>query len=428
MTVATIAYTTAGTTVNVAYRKIQAAMYTAFQNKTEEWDLFDELPDEDITFSAREMTVPLDLTPGAGTASIPEAGYEAITYTPNLSEITLTWINLNHRWSTSLTSKYLDASAADGMVIRQLRYQALKAIEAIAKNVGRQFYGFSNGTVALVSNVVTATTATLTITSAYGDTNLTDSAFLASTLDVGDQIALVRTATLVTNAVGEITTVTDSGTVATIVVIFSGSVTTAANDIIVFANGAINATASTLALGTSYNRHLVGLKDMAETASVHSLSSATISTWDAALRSSTAGRYSFIKERKAKQAIQNKGGGKLNLRIWANGVENDTIDGERGALRFNDATDLQFDGALKTKGVTSFTSRRVPNGHVFLMDKGKSVKKFTLVKKPSGEAPAWNDGDKAEDRNALKFSIDLPMALVMTQRTNLAEYRAQTEQ
>jgi hypothetical protein len=271
-----------------------------------------------------------------------------------------------------------------------------------------------------VSNVVTATTCTLTLTSAYGDTNLTDSAFITSMLDVGDQVALVRAAALVTNGFGEVSTITDNGTTCVAVIIMSGSVTTAANDIVVFANSMISAASSTLAAGASYNRHPVGLKDAAETASVHSLSSATVATWAAALVSSTAGRYSFIKERKARQAIQNKGGGKLNLRIWA--------DGERGALRFSEATDLQFDGALKTKGVTAFTSRRVPNGHVFLMDKGKSVKKFALVKKPSGDAPAWNDGDKAEDRNALKFSIDFPYALVHTARANMAEYRAQTEQ
>lgn len=427
MTVATLTYTTAGTTVNKVYRTIQGAMYTAFQNKTEEWDLFKDLPDHDITLSARSMTVPLDLTPAAGTAMIAEAGYEAITYTPNLSEITLTWNNLNHRWITSLTAKYLDAKSSEGMVVRQLKYQAMKAMESISNRVGQQFYGFSNGTVCQISNAVTATTATLTLTSAYGDSGLTDSAFLNSLVQVGDQIALVRSAALVTNAVGEVTSTADSGTVATVVVVFSGSVTTASGDIVVFANSAISSTASTLVDGTDYNRWPVGLKDMCETASVHSLSSATVPKWAAALTSSTSQRYSFIKQRKAVQAIQNKGGGKVNLVIWSNGVENDVIDGERAALRFSDANSLQFDGAVKSKGIQYFTSRHVPNGHAFPMDRS-AVAKFSLVKPPTEDAPAWADADKAEDRNALKFSVDFPYALVCRNRSKMAEYRGLTEQ
>lgn len=425
MTVATINYTTAGTSVNKAYRKIQGPMLVAFQKKTEEWDLFGDLPEQDITFSAREMTVPVDLNPAAGTAMIGEAGTEGITYTPNLEEITLTWVNLNHRWTTSLTAKYLDASAKDGMVIRQLKYQAMKAIESISNRVGQQFYGFSTGTVCKISNVVTATTATLTLIDAYGDANLDDTTFLQNMIQVGDQIALVRSSTLVTNAVGE---VTSNATAGVIVVVFAGSVTTAANDIVVFANSAISTATSTLADGSDQNRWPVGLKDACETASVHSLSSASVPRWAASTNSSTAQRYSFILERKAQQGIQNKGGGRADLRIWANGVENDVIDGERAALRFSDASNLQFDGALKTKGMKVFTSRHVPNGHVWLLDRGSSVKKFSLVKMPSEDAPAWGDGDKAEDRNALKFSIDFPYALVHTNRANVAQYRALTEQ
>jgi hypothetical protein len=53
--------TTAATTLNKAYRKMQGGLLKGFQSMSEEWDLFDEVPDYDITLSAREMTVPIDI-------------------------------------------------------------------------------------------------------------------------------------------------------------------------------------------------------------------------------------------------------------------------------------------------------------------------------------------------------------------------------
>lgn len=425
MAVGAIGYTTAGTTLNKVYRKIQGGMMKVFQTKTEEWQLFDEIPEQDITLSAREMTVPIDVNPAYGTASIPEAGYEANPVSPNLDEITLTWINLNQRWTTSLTSKYLDKKAAEGQVVRQLRYQAMKAMEALSNRVGQQFYGFSTGVVAKTTTVATATTQTLSLVDAYGDSNLDDAAYLTSFFVVGDFIALVRSAALVTNAIGEITAIDTTNGVLTVV--FAGSVVTASGDQIVFANNAISSANLTLAAGTDYNKWPVGLKDATESTSVHSLSSTTVANWDAALVSSTAGRYSVIKERKAKQAVQNKGDGKIDLRIMANGVENDVIDGERAAVRFDSPINMEFDGSFKSKGITHFTSRKVPNGHVFLMDK-EAFGKFSLLPKPTESAPSFSDGDKAEDRNALKFSVDFPYGFVVRSRRKMAAYRAQTEQ
>src|SRR5258708_38344829 len=89
MAVQQVNYTTSGVSLNKTYRKIQGGMMKVFQSKTEEWQLFKDLPEQDITISAREMTVPIDANPAYGTASIPEAGFEAQTATPNLEEITL---------------------------------------------------------------------------------------------------------------------------------------------------------------------------------------------------------------------------------------------------------------------------------------------------------------------------------------------------
>lgn len=423
MAIGTLAYTTSGTTLNKAYRKIQGGMLKVFQAKTEEWQLFDEIPEHDITLSAREMTVPIDVNPQGGTSSIPEAGRESNPSTVGLDEITLTWISLNQRWTTSLTAKYLDKKAAEGQVVKQLRYQAMKAMEALSNRVGQQFYGFSTGIVCKTSTNATATTQTLTLIDAYGDSALDDPAYLASFFTVGDWIAVVRSAALVANGTGEVISV--DSTLGKIVVVMAGSADVDANDEIYFANNWISG--GTISANTDYAKWPVGLKDAAESASVHSCSNTTATNWDAALVNTAGGRYTLVKERKARQAIQNKGDGKIDLRIIANGVQNDVVDSLQGAVRFDSAVGMEFDGSYKTKGVTEFTSRKVPNGHVFLMDKD-AFAKFTLVPKPSEGAPAWADGDKAEDVNALKFSVDFPFGFVCRSRRKIAEYRGLTEQ
>lgn len=433
MAAATLSYSTAGTSLNLVYRTIQGAMYTAYQNQVEEWDLIQDIDENDITISARSMEVPVDLTPAGGAAMIAEGNAEAIMFTPNLNKLTLTWVNLNQRFGVTLTAKYLDQSSKDGMVTRQLRYQAMKAMESIANRVGMQFYGFSTGSVALLAGSgaqLTATTATLTLTSAYGDTTVTDANFIAQLIRGNEQIALQRGATLVPNAIGQTNSSgpTVSGTAVTVIVTFIGNITASASDILIFANSAIDATNSTLALGTDANNWPVGLKDGTETASVHSLSSSTVPLWAAAYTDSTTARYSVILERKARQAIQNKGGGKANLRIISNGVQNDVLDAERAAYRVDDANNINFDGAYKTKGITEFTSRHVPNGHVFLLDKGKALSKFSLTKPPTESAPAWADGDKVQNYNALAFSIDWPWAIVWKRRGCAAAFKGKTEQ
>lgn len=423
MAAGAIAYTTAGTTLNKVYRKIQGGMLRVFNSKCEEWQLIDDVDDLDIDHSAREMTIPIDVNPSYGVAMIPEAGREAIPTTPNLDEITVGWVNLNKRFSASLTAKYLDKKAAEGQVIRQFRHQTLKVMEAISNRVGQQFYGFSTGVVAKSSTNATATTQTLTLKDAYGDSALDDTAYLSSFFEVGDNVALVRSGSLVSNAIGEITS---KATLGEIVVVFQGSVDADDGDSIVFANNA-HTSGSTLADNTDYNKWPVGLKDMAESASVHGCSNTTAANWDAALVNTAGGRYSVIKDRKGRQALANKGDGKADIRIMSNGVQNDIVDSQLAALRFSTAQNMEFDGSFKTKGTKDFTSRKVPNGHVFQIDKD-ALAKFSLLPKPTEGGQTWADGDKAEDFNALKFSVDWPYGLVCKSRRKIVEYRGLTEQ
>jgi hypothetical protein len=138
-----------------AYRKMQGALLMGFQSMSEEWDLFDEIPTYDLTISAREMTVPIRVYGAGRSAMIAEGALEKNPVTPPLEELTLTWANLNERWMTTLTARYLDSKAQAGQIIRQLRYQAMEALEAISNTVSWQFYGFSTGVACQTTTVAT---------------------------------------------------------------------------------------------------------------------------------------------------------------------------------------------------------------------------------------------------------------------------------
>jgi hypothetical protein len=427
MAVELLAYTTAGVNLAKNFRKIQGPMITAYKKATPEWDWYDDIPEEDITISAREMTVPVDIQRQGGTAVIPEAGYEAQTFTAPLQEITLSWANLNQRWFTSFTSKYLAQRNAGGMVTgaAQLKYQAAKAMQAISIRTQQMFYGETTGVVCQTSTIATQASGTYALTAGYGQAGITDTTFCASFFALNDWVALVRAGALVTNAIGEITAIDN---VNGITVTWIGSVTSAANDNIVFANNSINATAATLATGTDYNGWPVGLLSANNDTTVHGLSGGTYPDWNPAYTSATAGRFSAVKMRRAIQEIQNKyaASGGFDV-LLAQGVDRDLFSAERGAVRYADPENMQLDGSYKYKGVRFLTSPAIPNGYVFVKAKG-AIGKFSLLPKPDESTGAvWDDGWKAEDRNGLKFSVDWPFAFVVKARRGLAQFSNQTE-
>jgi hypothetical protein len=388
---------------------------------SEEWDLFDEIPDYEITLSAREMTAPIDLNPAGRSAMIAEGALEKNPVTPAPEEVTLTWANLNERWLTTLTAKYLDSKAQAGMIVRQLRWQAMKALEAISNTVAWQFYGFSTGVGCQTTTVATQASGAYTLANAFGISGLGGAAYLASMFTVNDRVALIRAGALVANAIGQITAVDNTN--GTITVTWLGAVTSASGDNITFANSVENTTIA----GTDWNLCPVGLLDASTSTSVHGLSGATVYHWNPALTSTTAGRFSGLKLRKARQAIANLGNGKPELVIWSNGVLNDTIEAERAMARFDSTFGMELDGSVKAKGINFFTSRKVPPGFAWVMDKD-AMGKYTLLPKPTAGAPPWGDGDKMENRNALQFSIDFPYAYVWRNRRMLAYFSNQTEQ
>lgn len=406
-------------TLSKGYRKKATKLYTAFKDKVEEFSWLDDISDEDIIPSGRENLIPLDIGRGYGAHMVSDGGYEAATVSRAMNEGSFSFVEANSRFYISMFAKALDSRAKEAQIIRQVKYQSKKSLEALARRVALQFYGLSTGVVSEITNAVTATTATLTLNDAFGQSALDDATYLSSLFEVGDRIGLVRSDALVTNALGSIST----NSAGVLVVVFDGSVTSVAADNVVFANGVTD----TSLTATDYNKWPVGLLDMITSTTVHGLASTTEANWAAARNNGDGGRFSYVKLKKQRQAIANASGGKMTDVIWAQGVENDVEAGERAA-RIYDSSAMDLDGSIKAKGVTFRTSPLVPNGNVISLDRSGIGKKL-LTDKPSEDGMLdFGDMHKAEDRSGLKGGFSLIYALVCRSRGKLARDYALTEQ
>lgn len=424
---ATLSYspTTSGSDLSTVWKKMQGPLLRGFNAKCEEWSWLRDLTDANFNFSAREVTSPIDITPETAGASIPEGGSESNPITTAPQEVTLTWVNLNKRFSRSLLASYLDRRASSSQVEEQMKYQGRKLMEGLVNYVGRQFYGFSTGYVCQTSTNATASSAqAYTLEDGYGLSDIDNAAFLAGHFQVNDRVALIRSAALVTNAIGYITA--KSASTPSITVTWLGSVDADADDYVVYANSVENTTIA----GTDYNRWMVGLLDGATSTSVHSLSGSTYPLWTA-YQDTSGGRFDLAKLRAGQYAIQNNGGGKANRLIVSNGVLTDMTLQTQASLKFDDALNMEFDGGIKLKGTQINTSRKVPPKRAFLLDDKKAVFKWALNPMPSEDSfpedAFFTNVDKLQDKNAEVFSLDQNIAMVWKNRSCLAYYSALTE-
>jgi hypothetical protein len=408
-------------TLNKGWKKKATKLYTAFKDKVNEFSWLDDIDDEEITPSARENLIPLDIGRGYGAHMVTDSGNEARTITRAMNEGSFSFVQANARFFISTLAKAFDTKAKEAAIISQRKYQSKKALEALARRVGLQFYGFSTGYVCESTTNATATTQTLTLADGFGDSTIDGAAYLGGLFETGDRVGLIRSAALVTNALGEIT---DSTTVpGELIVVFDGSVDADANDNVVFANAVTDATIT----ATDYNKWPVGLLDICTSTTVHGLASTSEANWAAAVNNTSGGRFSYVKLKNIRNQINNKSGGKLTDVVWSQGVENDVEAGERAA-RIYDSSSMDLDGSIKAKGVTFRTSELVPPEHVFGFDRSGWGKKL-LTDKPSEDGMVdWSSMDKAEDRSGWKGGFDLIYALVCRSRGKFARYADLTEQ
>lgn len=412
------------------YKKTNTAVKVALKRKTEEYDWFDDYPDELITPSGNEMRIVLDVSYQTGTAMIPDGGYEASVATVAPQHGTFTFVQMNKRYSFTTLEQAFDKKGRAGMIQQQTLYSSIKAVEAMARTIGLQTYGFSTGTVAVVAATGSAGTVQngIQLKNAFGTTLIPGSAtadktYISNLFRPNEGIALIRSGSLIEFGTVNASPSAGSG-VGYIDATFNSSITPTLGDLIVFANAVTDSTIS----ATDQNRWPVGLLDGLTSSSVHGLASSTAANWAAGYTNTSGGRMSYAVQEAMINGLWNNGGVKMDRVVYSQGVRRDIIAGERAALRYNNSTDFDWDGEISTKGIKYMTSVLAPTGF-FIGWNSDCIAKKVLSDKPDYEGgPSIFELDKVQDRGAYAASYNFVYAKVWSNRAGTGYASSLTEQ
>lgn len=430
MTGRTVSYTTISS-LNKGYRRSTTKLYRTYTRRVAEYGWMDKIPDEEITPdpSGRENLIPLDAAIGYGAGMIEDGGDETRTETPALIEGSFVYNHCNARFSISLRAQAFDKKARGGQIIRQIKYQSLKCVEAVMRKYGYMFYGVSTGIVALVSGNPGANTVhTLTLRAAFGQAELVNNTYLADIFTIGEGVGLVRAGALVANAFGQITGNSEANGTATVDWgTYNGAqnVTPLDGDGLVFFNSVNNATLT----GCDYGKWNSGIIDAGVTDSVHGVSKTTYPLTSPALwDTTTGGGFGFVKVKKIRQALENKGDTTLRRVVYANGVENDMQARERGALLWTNTSQMNLDANVSAKGVSFDTTRFTPPTMAVGIGADAMGKSVLTDRVDEEETIDFGRLFKAEDKSSLKGGVDIISANIFRARSRIAGYTALDEQ
>jgi hypothetical protein len=419
MGVTAVTYTTVSN-LQKGYKRATTKLYRTHARNVPEYRWLDQIDDEEIMPSGRENNILLDVAVGVGAHQVTDAGYESRTETPELEEGSFVYNHTNSRFSISLRAQAFDRKARAGQIIRQIKYQSLKCIEAVMRKYGFMFYGTTSGVLAEVDgNPASGTTATVTLRDAFGQSSLDNAAYLASMFPIDEGVAFIRSNALVGFGV-----ITDfDATAGTIDVDFDGTIDLADGDQIVYGNGVTGGTITE----SDFNKWNAGLLDFLATDTVHGVSTASVPTWAPAVYDTNGGSFDFIKLRKIRQQLANKGDTTLRRLILANGVQNEKDYTERQALIWTDSGNMNLDGNAKAKGATEDTSRFTPPTCAFGIG-ADAMGKSILSERPDEDGTIeFGRLHKAEDRSALKGGVDTISATICRSRSRIAGYVGLTE-
>ncbi len=394
------------------YRKVQAKLFTGIKFKSEEFSDQDQGKFE-VDWSAREIVFPVDLNEGGNVASIPEGGWEALPSSPTLDEASVTWIQLNKRFTVTKIAQYIDENqGARPAIKRQFLWQGAKAVQAIAWTYSNYWYGQSTGVQARVSaiagNVITLKDAYNVVGLASSGSSY-DKAYLTRLFKKGERIAVLNPTGPALRGAGfaKISSVDVAAGTITLDVAPAGS---AINDLLVFANNIEN---TTLVDGTDYNKAPVGLMEVLTATALHGL---THENWSPSYSDTTAGRFNGSKLQLGRDNHSNwaPDGSTMDRLLMDQAVYRDTVAQYMAAVRFDDPAAIEIEGEFKAKRLKIRKTRRVPPGLVVGYS-SQAYKRMALFEQP--DAPSsFMDGDKLQDQNAMVFMMDYPYQLVVTAR------------
>ncbi len=420
------------TDVSALWKTAQGKLMPGFNFVTKEFGWVKEMKELAIDPSLRSMTFPVDLNEDRGITSLPEGGREAEPMTQNAVDATVNFIHLNGRFTVSKRAKWALATEAKAAIKNQLKWEGKKKIEALGRVASDMFYGYSTNYLAVVDDsggaLTSASSHTITLKNALGDSSIDGSStaekdYIANLFKVGDRVSLIDSGSLVTNSAdGTITAVTAS-TPSIAVTWNTGSVDPDDGDQLVFSNGA---SASAIA-HTSYNRGLIGIRDICTTASVQNISSSSEPNWDVAYSDTAAGRFTGEKWRRGLDNIQNDGHEDASVvTLMSKGVRRDVSAQYAAGVRFDDSMDMEIDGEPKARGKKFKGTKRVPPGMVMMFDQNRGLRKRS-IHDDSSTAPAWGDGKELIDDSGWIFAVETSLLLATTNRKLFAYWEGQTE-
>ncbi|HEY1177152.1 MAG TPA: hypothetical protein VGF17_13430 [Phytomonospora sp.] len=411
------------------HKKTNTEVMVGLKRKTEELSWFDDLPDLKLIPSGNEMRLVLDVTYQPDTAAmIPDGGYEAVQTTQAPSHGTVSFVQMNARYSFSTLYQAFEKKGRAGMIQKNVTFSAVKAIENFARKIGLQTYGSSTGTKAVVKTTGSAGAVQtgIALKNAFGSSLVPGSAtadqtYLSTIFRVGDPVAIIRSSAIVEFGSVVASPSTGSG-VGFIDITFNSSITPTANDLIV---AAAAVTGNTIA-ETDTGRWPVGMFDVIGSGALHGLSG-TGNQWNVGYSDTTGGRMSFVRKEALANALWNQGGVKMNRMIWSQGVRRDAIAGERGSMVY-ESSSTNLDGDIGVKGVKDYTSVLAPTGLVF------GWNNEVLTKKALSDLPDYESGpsifelDKIQDKGAYSASFNYVYLKACTNRSGVGYLSSLQEQ
>lgn len=411
-------------------KKTNTTVKRAIKLITEESNWVRNFPKENIIVSVNEMRIVLQLTQPYGTAMIPDFGYEARTDTPAPTHGLLYMTQMNKRYAYSNFQQALTQKARAGYIEDQTKWLASNAITAMSRTIGLQFYGQSTGTIAVVNATGSASaTQVIQLKNGYGSTlvpgttNTTQQTYISGLVRTNEDIALIRSGSLV--EFGRVTASPSATSgVGYIDVTFNSSITPTANDLVVFANAVIDNTIA----GTDVNNWPVGLIEILTATSVHGVSSVSYPAWLPGYTSTTGQRAGFALVEAMQNGAYNATGMKIDRMVMSQGVRRDIIESQGSNRRYGGNEDFNIDGDLDSKnGVKYLTSQLAPPGMIIGWN-SQMWSKLDLTDQPTdGDGRDIFSIDKVQDRSGVAASFDYFRAMICSARgafvyaTNLTE-------
>lgn len=416
-----LAYTVlTNSSVDKIWAKAQGSLQTGYNFMSSEFKAMRDFKELDIDPSLREMTVPVRLLEDRGVTSLPEGGREAEPMSRNAVDATISFIHLNGRFTISKRARWSKSTSPKGALFDQFKYQGMTKMEALMRVASDMYYGYGTNYICQTSTNATQSSGTYTLLNAFGDSSITNAAYIANLIKVGDRVALVRSGSLVANSAGgEVTAVTPA--TPSVAITWGGSVDSDANDYLVFSNGA---SASTIA-HTSYNRGLAGLRDICTSTSYQNISGSTYPNWTVAYSDTSSGRFNGTKWRRGLDEIQNDGRENATVRtIMAKGVRRDVAAQYAAGVRFDDSMDMEIDGEPKARGRKFAGTKRVPPGMVIMHDPEVMFKR---VIHEDADAPSWGARKELIDDSGWILPVEWSGLIGTNRRKGFAYWENQTE-